>query len=1072
MLSCVYQFVEAQSKIDSLEQVLKHSKGEDKVKILNLLSAEYLNKSKDKARQYAETAIKEAKKIGDKSLESVAVNNIGDIFYSNEDHENAIAKYLEALQLAQNVNNIEQVANYEYNIAFSYDKQGNHDEAIKFYKRSMEKFTQLNKKDYIASILNSIGIIHYDWGEREKALEYYKKALDISREIDDKSTISNTLNNIGIVYDEWGKKQEAMEFYEQSLQIDKQLNNDVGVCVTLHNIAGIHKDKGNYNKALNLYQQSLDIEEQLGNIEGIANTLTEIGNLYFSWGNYKKALEYFKKSFGYEKEIDNEVYIGEALTGIGKVHLKVENYEKALNYFNEAFIIHEQIGFKAGIAEVAIQIGEIYFIKNKSGKSLEFFDKALKINKELNYKSGIAKSLNCLGDVFFKQNDKKKTLEYYSKSLQIAKQANLSDIILNNYEDFSDVFSKMNNYKEAYKYHKLYSNLHDSIFNEKTHRQIIEVQTKYETEKKEREIKLLSQEKEIEKAVIKKQKIIRNSFIAGFAFTIVLVLLAFNQIRIKKKINKELIKEIEERKYTEKLLHESDERFQLALRGSNEGLWDWNLIDNTVYYSPRWISMLGFKEDEIGNTIYEWNSRVHPDDYDLSHKTIHEHIEGKTPYYEHIHRIRHKDGHYLWVHGKALVSRYENDKAYRIVGTMSDFSERKRIEKVLEEAKNKAEESDRLKSAFLANMSHEIRTPMNVIIGFTELLVSQDLTQEEKYEFSEHIMNNSKTLLHLIDDIIDISKIDAGELKIIKKNCLVNKMLSELFDTFSEIKRIQGKEKIKIYLKKEFENQRMPIITDTLRLNQILSNLLYNALKFTETGYIEFGYSLVEDKESMLRFYVKDTGFGIPKKMHELIFDRFRKVEDPVKLFRGTGLGLAISKRLTELLGGKIWVESELGKGSIFYFTIPFEKGEEKISMPATLYIPKVKYNWSGKTVLIVEDENTNYIFIEKALRNTNVKIFRAKNGKEAVKIFTERKNFDLILMDIKLPVMNGYEATKLIRKSLNPKKMIPIIAQTAFAMADEKERILNSGFDDYLSKPFSLKQLLEIIDKYFGSLS
>ncbi|MGE0090371.1 MAG: ATP-binding protein [Bacteroidales bacterium] len=388
---------------------------------------------------------------------------------------------------------------------------------------------------------------------------------------------------------------------------------------------------------------------------------------------------------------------------------------------------------------------------------------------------------------------------------------------------------------------------------------------------------------------------------------------------------------------------------------------------------------------------------------------------------------------------------------------------RSETENDLLQAKEKAEESDRLKSAFLANMSHEIRTPMNAILGFTELLTlpESSLTPEERINYTKLIQNSGNNLLHLIDDIIDISKIEAGQLKIIIKDAPINRILKDLLQSYNEIKKLKGRENIELILNETALTQDIILKTDPMRFQQIFSNLIDNALKFTEDGFIEFGYHI--QSKNFLLFYVKDTGIGIEQNKKQAIFDRFRKLEDDkTRVFRGAGLGLAISRNLVELLGGKIWVESVPGAGSSFYFTIPNIASSSAI--PIKSKFESVVYDWSKRKILLAEDEPANIIYLEEVLKPTGANIFKAINGKQAVDIYKENPEIDIVIMDIKMPEMDGYEASEKI-KSIN--KNVPIVSQTAYALPDEREKAAKAGIDDYLTKPIKPTALLTIINKY-----
>jgi len=380
----------------------------------------------------------------------------------------------------------------------------------------------------------------------------------------------------------------------------------------------------------------------------------------------------------------------------------------------------------------------------------------------------------------------------------------------------------------------------------------------------------------------------------------------------------------------------------------------------------------------------------------------------------------------------------------------------------LKAALAKAEESDRLKSAFLANMSHEIRTPMNGILGFADLLNDDSIQPDEKRRFINIIKTNGQHLLSIINDIIDISKIESNQLKITKVNFNLNHLLDELFITYQNKIAQKGKKEITLQLDKTLQDAQSQIISDNIRLRQILFNLISNSLKFTSKGFIRFGYSLSGDN---LEFFVQDTGKGIAADKQSIIFERFRQEEEThARQFGGAGLGLSISKGLVELLGGKIWLSSDEGNGTTFYFTIPYapfiaraEKNNDKKQNGND-------YDFKGKTILVADDVQVNLDLVEVFLKKTQATLLFAKNGKEALEIYKNTPAMDLVLMDIQMPVMNGYEATREIRK-LN--KNLPVIAFTAYVFADDKIQCLDAGCNDFVPKPMNKNLLLKTLNKY-----
>ncbi len=404
--------------------------------------------------------------------------------------------------------------------------------------------------------------------------------------------------------------------------------------------------------------------------------------------------------------------------------------------------------------------------------------------------------------------------------------------------------------------------------------------------------------------------------------------------------------------------------------------------------------------------------------------------------------------------------RDDQNNVIGILGTYEDVTELKEIQQELVSAKNKAEESDKLKSSFLANMSHEVRTPMNGIIGFSQLLALKTEIDDKTIEYIDIIVSSGRQLLSIVDDILNISKIETGQVPLFKKEVNANELLKTMHPVF-EIKAQSNQNEIKLHLN-SLSNHKT-LFTDATRLRQVISNLLTNALKFTSNGIVEYGYTEID---SCLQFYVKDNGVGISKEKVAIIFDRFMQLgESSLQNQGGVGLGLSICKGLVELMGGNIWVESEEGVGSVFYFTIPIneniEISIEDIKLDNESDISN--FNLSGKTILVAEDDTTNHQVIEHMLLDSKVTLVKAMHGKDAIEKFKENKNIDLILMDIKMPVMNGIDAAMEI-KVLDPN--IPIIAQTAFALEENKEEFFDSRFDNYLTKPLNRVVLLNAIYK------
>jgi signal transduction histidine kinase len=388
-------------------------------------------------------------------------------------------------------------------------------------------------------------------------------------------------------------------------------------------------------------------------------------------------------------------------------------------------------------------------------------------------------------------------------------------------------------------------------------------------------------------------------------------------------------------------------------------------------------------------------------------------------------------------------------------------------------AKMNAEESNRLKSAFLANMSHEIRTPMNGILGFAELLKDTKLKHNDQQEYIKIIEESGKRLLNIINDIIDVSKIEVGLMKTYIKESNINKQIEYIYTFFKPELEAKG---MQLFFKNALPEKEAYIKTDREKLFAILSNLVKNAIKYSNEGSIEFGYvlktgsdSTIQSQNKELEFFVKDTGIGIPKKRQEAIFERFIQgdVED-IHAKQGAGLGLTISKSHVEMLGGKIWLESEEGKGSTFYFTIPYNKILDEKKVAEKVVIDKEIANHEKKMkILIAEDDLISKLFINKAIQPFSKEIINVSNGVDAVAACLNNKDIDLVLMDIKMPIMEGYEASREIRQF---NKDVIIIAQTAYGLSGDKDKSLNAGFTDYITKPINKSELESLMKKYFNA--
>ncbi|NOU18637.1 MAG: PAS domain S-box protein [Bacteroidales bacterium] len=545
-----------------------------------------------------------------------------------------------------------------------------------------------------------------------------------------------------------------------------------------------------------------------------------------------------------------------------------------------------------------------------------------------------------------------------------------------------------------------------------------------------------------------------------------------------------------ERKKAEEALIQSELLLRESQKVARLGSYVWD-IKIGIWKSSEILDEIFGIDESYNRTLNGWLELIHPDWRSLINNYISiDVLENHQLFNKEYMIVRWLDKKERWVHGLGELEYDLNGNPIKLYGTILDITERKQAELIIKEkneeislqneelrqlneelyeinrelvvAKEKAEESDKLKSTFLANISHEIRTPMNGILGFAELLKNPHLSGEKHQEFLDIIENSGIRMLNIINDLIDISKIESGQMKVVISKCNINEQIEYIYSFFKPEVEVK---KLKLIVRIALPASKAIINTDVEKVYAIMINLVKNAIKYTNQGTIEFGY---EKMDNYLEFYVKDTGIGIPKDRIEAIFERFIQADIfDSKALQGAGLGLAITKSYVEMLGGKIWVESTLGVGSTFFFTIPY------ITEPVEEIQTKKVSSKNGKgnqinklKILIVEDDQTSELLLTLTFEKFKFETLNARTGFEAVKICRNNPDIDLILMDIRIPEINGFEVTKQIRKF---NKKVIIIAQTAFALAGDGDLAIKSGCNDYIAKPIKMDKLMELLNKYFN---
>jgi len=557
-----------------------------------------------------------------------------------------------------------------------------------------------------------------------------------------------------------------------------------------------------------------------------------------------------------------------------------------------------------------------------------------------------------------------------------------------------------------------------------------------------------------------------------------------------------VLTDITEHKQFEERLHESEarsaalikdsaERLEFALSNSEIGLWDWDFLNNKVVFNNHRYGMLGYEADELGNDIDTWKKLIHPDDWSVINQGLELHIQGKIPLYESEHRLRHKDGHWLWIldRGK-VVSWDEHGAPLRAVGTQVDITRRKIIEQELYdyqmhlesqieqrtydliEAKDIAEAANLAKSSFLAKMSHEIRTPMTAIIGLTYLLRHSGMTPEQAGRLDK-INISANHLLSIINDILDMSKIEAGKIELESKDFMLSEIIEGVRLIVDEYAKNKG-------LTVQVDGDVSPLCLrgDPTRLRQALLNYAGNAVKFTEQGFIVLNVKILEDIDDQLliRFEVRDTGIGISPDQIARLFQPFEQIVTNTSQYGGTGLGLVITQRLAQLMGGEVGVDSSPGVGSTFWFTAHLQRSQAIIPAVSTIMDDvtarlQLQLKHFGVKILLAEDNIVNREVLQELIRGTGLIMDVVVDGLEAVNQ-VKTKVYDLILMDMLMPKMDGLEATRIIR-ALPEWKTKPIVAITANAFSEDRLACAKAGMNDFITKPMMPNILYNVLLKW-----
>ncbi len=1056
--------------VDSLKQVLVNCHQNQKPKILIEIGDYFIHQAGDSSFIYFMKLID--KHFGDCDEIAEIYQVTGEIYIKKNEFEKAYLNINQAMKLFQIQENELGLAYCKRDLAFIFSK---------FY-------------DFEAAINNLM-----------EAIRFFKENDLIADEAD-------AHVNLGDIFFQLAQYDDAFDLYSNALTMYLQIPDTLKIAKSYYKIAKVIRQQGDVDNALSYFQRGLSIFEKYEDQKSIANSYYEMAGIYNQTDDFSKADIYYGKAIKIFEKLDDIQESARSYLALATYYLSIEENDKALYYLNEAEIAADFVNSKELLVDIYQNLSLFYENQKIYDKAISYYKKYANTKDSLSTKTQFHKLTqikSLLDNQAKSETIRKLEADSYFKSKALEKQRYF--LIASIFAGILALFIVFIFYKQSRR--RKISNLELLEKNNSLLRAENELKlSNNELQKSEKRLKDIVQNMPVLVSANSPDGVIlfwnkACEIVTGYSSSEVINNnLVSQQISANaKEIRKSILQKDEIALYG--IEYEIDSKFNgkkhiiwtnMSTVFPIEGWADWhvgidvterNLIEKTL---ERETAILNAILDSIPHPIFYKNKEgqylganpafyqlynladnqlVGKNDNDIFPKEDADYfistdliiLKNSMPYKE-LRWSGNNPGDGLLFDTIKTPLIDLRGEIFGIVGISFDMTERYHIEQELKKQKEKAEEADRLKSAFLANMSHEIRSPMNAIIGFSNLVTDSFGLDSEIATYMGYINQSGVNLLQLLDDIIDIAKIEAGQLKIRKDKFDLNDMLEKLRATVETSFGKAKKDKLTINLNIPPDSGQPIIYSDELRIRQVLNNFLSNAFKFTDEGIIEFGYKKLPENEIL--FFTKDTGIGIAESDKELIFNRFGQVQETyIRNTSGTGLGLAISKSIVEMLEGQIWLESVEKVGSTFYFKIPVEYSTQLPEKKSETQYSIRNYNWKGKHILIAEDDDMNYNVLKSLLERTKVTLSRAENGNKAVELALSDLNPDLILMDIQLPHLNGYEASIQIKKVTE----IPIIAITAYAMRGEKEKSLEAGCNYFITKPFNRNELLHQISIYLS---
>ena len=821
-------------------------------------------------------------------------------------------------------------------------------QALQYAQRGLEFAKKANFAKGEAELYRTMGSVHFFLGDFDRAISFYSEALKVSEKLNDIESIATNNFNIGLSYQHQSKIFYSINYMQQALALWRQSGNVNRVLFAYESIIECFKNVGELKLSEKYALEALELALETGNRyfeAGLYDKLAEINNMQ---GNLPEMEKFYKLSINLYEELGDKKQVARVIFNNAENNSS-ENPELIMDLYNKSAAIFEKNQPEdISLFYIYQAIAELFKKENQPDSVRFYYEKAFSKALLSGMQTVIAEAYNVMGRYYLDINEIKNAERSYQKALDIAQKIDQINTLSAALSGLSEVSEQLGDYRAAFKYINQNQTFKDSLNNEANRKNILQLNIQYEFEKENNSIKmqLAQQELDIEQQKTIKRIVFAALIVAGILLGFIIRINFRNRranVLLKEQheeivsINDELQQSHHElshyKDHLEEMVNEQTEKLlqketQLCTLSENlpggyiyqkysmlDGKEKMSYISNTA---EKWI---GLSVDNLMGDVQLIYRQIVPDDLERKRRLEKDSLSSMSSYSCEYRLII--DNQEIWLLENAMP-RFDVHGNIVWDGIAIDITERKKFETKLIEAKEQAEESDRLKSAFLSNMSHEIRTPMNGIVGFLNFVEREDLPPVKRQTYIEIIRNSVQLLLQLIGDIVDISKIDSNKLSLHIVQFDINVLYDEL-DVFFQDFIMKKDKNLELLLDRSDFISPCLIKGDYSRIKQIFSNLIGNAVKFTEKGFIRFGYK-VDKEQSELYCFVEDTGIGIPESKKEFIFERFRQAHDgqTQTLYGGTGLGLSITKNLVELMGGKIGVESTEGSGTTFYFTLPY----------------------------------------------------------------------------------------------------------------------------------------------------